>query len=71
MAFQPGAVYPPKRTVGKPRTPSPKTCKCGLRGSVRDVPVTPQHVRRRYICVCGNRWTTYEVTIDEKEDAET
>lgn len=56
------------RTYGRQSKTSPKTCtNCSRQGAVRDSVRYPQHIRRRYRCVCGWRWTTYEVTVDEKD----
>ena len=40
---------------------SPKICQCGKRAHNIDSRQHAGHVRRRYVCDCGERWTTYEV----------
>lgn len=40
---------------------SPKQCVCGCQGWAIDSRQQLTHVRRRYRCDCGERWTTYEV----------
>lgn len=40
---------------------SPKKCTaCGKQAGCRDTRHHGNHIRRRYLCECGARWTTYE-----------
>ena len=57
-----------KRTYGRQSAVSPKTCAlCSKQGSVIQSQKYSEHVYRRYECVCGHRWTTYEVTVTEED----
>lgn len=55
------------RKVGTPGK-GPRACtKCGNRAPCKDSEDYEQHVWRRYKCPCGNKWTTYEVILDESD----
>ncbi len=34
---------------------------------VKDTVTYAEHVRRRYHCKCGERWSTYEVLISDED----
>ena len=44
---------------------SPKLCKCGARGACVETKHRNNYVKRRYHCVCGKRWTTYETRAED------
>ena len=43
---------------------SPKECKCGEQGAIVDSRQHSEYVRRRYLCGCGECWTTSEIRVD-------
>ena len=46
-----------------------KQCSCGRLGDVKDSRLCDGYRNRRYICDCGNRWTTVEVVVGERGKA--
>ena len=45
---------------------SPRVClKCGSQAKVTDSRPAGDRFRRRYVCQCGERWSTLEVRMEE------
>lgn len=42
---------------------TPKHCSCGQQGRCQDSRQEDEFVYRRYVCACGERWSTVEVRI--------
>jgi len=43
---------------------SPKHCSCGRQAACKDSRPDAEFVYRRYLCLCGERWSTVEVRIE-------
>lgn len=44
---------------------SPKICKCGEQGHIINSRQQSNCVTRRYSCSCGERWTSFELRLQE------